>query len=227
MRVRGIPGFAVLVFVLLAAVPVSYAKPWWASPGHWADYEYVMVGDAGGHEFKVVIRYHVEVVNATEKTFTVKTSITGVHIETDVESLKEQLSRQFSRLRGASKISTLPFKTRPEMLTTAPFYVSPDILPPDGRYRRSLETAVGRITIEAVYDKSTGWLKEAHVVYPKGHGAGVLSVREGVVRLVASNFIGNTPGYGSAGQGALLAAAAGVAAIGVVAALILLKKKRG
>ena len=169
MRVRGIAALASLVMVF--AVLLASARPWWASPGHWADYEYTLVGGAAGHEFRVTIRYHVEVVNATEKAFTVKTSVADVRVEAGSGDIQKMLEQQFGRLRGLSRLSTVSFETRPESLATVPFYVSPSILPPGGHYSKIVQSAIGEIRIDAYYDTQTGWLKEAHVVYPAGHGA--------------------------------------------------------
>ena len=223
MRVQSIAALASIAIVLAAML--ASAKPWWAAPGHWADYEYTLVGSAGGHEFRVTIRYHVEVVNATEKAFTVKTSVADVRIEAGSAEVRRMLEQQFGRLRGVSRLSTVPFETRPESLATVPFYASPSILPPGGHYSKIVQSAIGEIRIDAYYDTKTGWLKEAHVVYPSGHGAGGVGVREGVVKLVDSNFVGAQGMQRYMGGAVVWVAAAGLAAA-AVGALLVVKKKR-
>ena len=234
MRVQGIT--ALTIAFLAAFALIAAAKPWWASPGHWAEYEITALGGVDGYEFKVTAKVHFEVVSATEKNFTVRASITDVKVEANNPEIQRLLEQQLaSSFLGIKRTftTTIPFDAKIESDQPLSFYVSPKSLPPDGHYTTTYQIGMGTVQIDAYYDPKTGWAKELHMVYSGSSGLGL---REISIKLLASNIVKTNPvlnlletpvGTPVGGLPLWVIIAVGGAVAATVGVLFVVKKRRG
>ena len=149
------------------------------------------------------------IVSVNDEGFDVQYKIEK--FETEPKTVSREYVQEFLKELELGEHEYIAFSSNFDVTNVKP-YVNPSKLPSDGRLAGSEES----VSYEYVYDKSTGWLKHAHI-----KGSTEAWSFEVSMDLVDSNFIG---GKGSSLVIAVVAAA--VVAVAVALAIVLTKMRK-
>lgn len=216
---RAMPALVVLAIAVSLLVPLAYSKPGWAREGNWARYRFeirmsspllAVVAGTGNITVKGVLK--ATITSVDDSGFRVSYKLESYEVEPKSAGSSQLIQQSIGEMEKTEYVSFDTGFSEENM----PIYVNPSKLPSDGRFAGSK----GPMSYEVVYDKSTGWVRHAHM---KGSQQGVTI--EMSVDLIDSNFIGGASA--STSRTVVLAVAAAGAALAVaVAAVILVRRGR-